>query len=67
MKYEIAELNLTIKTYNALKRAHITYLEELCDKTAYEVNRIRNLGPKSYREIVNKMDEYGLKFKEETL
>lgn len=67
MKHEIKELNLTVKTYNVLKRAHITYLEELCDKTPYEVKRIRNLGTKSYREIVNEMEDLGLKFKEETL
>lgn len=67
MKYEITELNLTVKTYNVLKRAHITYLEELCEKTAYEAKKIRNLGPKSYREIVNEMNDRGLKFKKETL
>lgn len=39
MKYEITELNLTVKTYNALKRAHITYSEELCEKTAYEAKK----------------------------
>ena len=67
MKHEINELNLTVKTYNVLKRAGISYLEELCDKTPYEVKRIRNLGNKSYREIVNEMEDLSLKFKEETL
>lgn len=65
MKHEIKELNLTVKTYNALHRGGITYLEELCDKTPREVKRIRNLGTASYKELVRKMEEYDLKLKEE--
>ncbi len=67
MKHEIAELNLTVKTYNVLKRAGINCLEDICDKTPNELRKTRNLGTKSYKEILSKLEEYGLKLKEETL
>lgn len=67
MKHEITDLGFTAKAYNALRRSKVFYLEDLCNKTAYEVKRTRNLGNKHYKEVVNMMKEYGLSFKEEIL
>lgn len=58
----IADLDLSVRSYNCLRRAGIETLQELCDKTEIDMMKVRNLGKKSLKEIKNKMAEYGCAF-----
>ncbi len=60
----IEELNLSVRAYNCLKRDGITSVEELLEKTEDEVMKIRNLGKKSFKELVEKVHKLGLNFKQ---
>lgn len=60
----IEELDLSVRSYNCLKRAGINTVEELIRKTEDEMMKVRNLGKKSLEEVVNKLDELGLALKE---
>lgn len=59
----IEDLDLSVRSYNCLKRAGIQTVEELTQKTEDEMMRIRNLGKKSLKEVKDKMIELGLGFK----
>lgn len=59
----IEDLDLTVRSYNCLKRYGIQTVQELTDKPKNEIEKIRNLGKKSLREINKKLLEYGLKLK----
>ena len=58
----IEDLDLSVRSYNCLRRANIHNLQELCDKTEIDMMKVRNLGKKSLKEIKNKMAEYGCAF-----
>jgi DNA-directed RNA polymerase subunit alpha len=60
----IEDLNITMRSYNGLKRAGIQTIQELTNKTRDEINKIRNLGKKSIKEINIKLAERGLKFRD---
>ena len=62
----IEDMNLSVRSFNCLKRAGIQTVQQLIDKPRSEVERIKNLGRKSLREIQKKLLEYGFTFKEET-
>lgn len=57
---EIENLELTVRSYNCLKRAGISTVKELCDKTQDEMMKVRNLGRKSLDEILQKLSDMGL-------
>ena len=57
----IDELELSVRSYNCLKRAGINTVEELCSKTPDEMMKVRNLGKKSLDEVLEKLKELGLK------
>lgn len=59
----IEDLDLSVRSYNCLKRAGIATVEELVQKTEEEMMRIRNLGKKSLKEVKDKLDELDLTFK----
>lgn len=59
----IEDLDLSVRSYNCLKRAGIATVEELVQKTEEEMMRIRNLGKKSLKEVKDKLDELELSFK----
>lgn len=59
----IEDLDLSVRSYNCLKRAGIATVEELILKTEDEMMRIRNLGKKSLKEVKDKLDELDLNFK----
>lgn len=59
----IEDLDLSVRSYNCLKRAGIQTVEELTLKTEDEMMRIRNLGKKSLKEVRDKLHELGLGFK----
>ena len=57
---KIDELELSVRSYNCLKRAGINTVEELCSKTPDEMMKVRNLGRKSLEEVLGKLKELGL-------
>ena len=59
----IDELELSVRSFNCLKRAQINTVEELVNKTEDEMMKVRNLGRKSLEEVINKLEELGLGFK----
>ena len=59
----IEDLDLSVRSYNCLKRAGIQTVDELTQKTEDEMMRIRNLGKKSLKEVKDKLIELGLGFK----
>ncbi len=56
----IEELDLSVRSYNCLKRAGINSVEDLANKTEEDMMKVRNLGRKSLEEVLNKMAELGL-------
>ncbi len=56
----IEELDLSVRSFNCLKRAGINTLQELILKTEEEMMRVRNLGRKSLKEVKDKLEELGL-------
>ena len=59
----IEDLDLSVRSYNCLKRAGIQTVDELTQKTEEEMIRVRNLGKKSMKEVKEKITELGLSFK----
>lgn len=60
MEMNIDELELSVRSYNCLKRAGINTVEELCSKTSEDMMKVRNLGRKSLEEVLAKLKELGL-------
>ena len=63
MDMNIDELELSVRSYNCLKRAGINTVEELCNKTADDMMKVRNLGRKSLEEVLAKLNELGLQLR----
>ncbi len=61
----IEELDLSVRAYNCLKRAGHHTLQDLTSLTESEMMKIRNLGKKSLKEVMDKIKEMGLKFRDE--
>jgi DNA-directed RNA polymerase subunit alpha len=59
----IEELELSVRSFNCLKRASINTVEELTQKTEEDMMKVRNLGMKSLVEVKNKLAELGLSLK----
>ena len=64
LEMNIDELELSVRSYNCLKRAGINTVEELTNKTSEDMMKVRNLGRKSLDEVLLKLKELGLKLKE---
>ena len=60
----IEEIEFSVRAYNCLKRAGINTMQDLIDKKEVEVTKIRNLGKKSLKEVLDKVKEMGLKFRD---
>ena len=60
----IEEVEFSVRAYNCLKRAGIHTVQDLVNKKESEVTKIRNLGKKSLKEVLDKVEELGLSFKE---
>ena len=60
----IDELELSVRSYNCLKRAGINTVKELCNKTPDDMMKVRNLGRKSLEEVLAKLKELGLALKD---
>ena len=63
LEMNIDELELSVRSYNCLKRASINTVEELINKTPEEMMKVRNLGRKSLEEVFAKLKELGLELK----
>ena len=61
----IEDLDLSVRSYNCLKRAGITTVEELANTTKEELASIRNLGKMSFNEVIEKLESYGYSLKED--
>ena len=60
----IEEIEFSVRAYNCLKRAGINTVQDLISKKEVEVTKIRNLGKKSLKEVLDKVKEMGLKFRD---
>ncbi|MDK2888721.1 MAG: DNA-directed polymerase subunit alpha [Thermoanaerobacter sp.] len=60
LEMTIEELDLSVRSYNCLKRAGINTVEELIQRNEEEMMKVRNLGKKSLEEVINKLSELGL-------
>ncbi len=63
LEMTIEELELSVRSFNCLKRAAINTVEELTHRTEEDMMKVRNLGKKSLDEVKNKLDELGLSLK----
>ena len=64
LEMTVEELDLSVRSFNCLKRAGINTVDELTDKTEDEMMKVRNLGKKSLEEVQEKLTELGLSLKE---
>lgn len=60
----IEEIEFSVRAYNCLKRAGIHTMQDLIDKREVDVTKIRNLGKKSLKEVLDKVKEMGLSFRD---
>ena len=60
LEMNIDELEVSVRSYNCLKRAGINTVEELCNRTSEDMMKVRNLGRKSLDEVLAKLNELGL-------
>ncbi len=65
LETSIDDLDFSVRAYNCLKRANINTLGDLTEKTELEMMKIRNLGKKSLKEVMDKIKDMGLKFRDE--
>jgi len=63
LEMSIDELELSVRSYNCLKRAGINTVEELTNRTPDDMMKVRNLGRKSLEEVLQKLNELGLQLK----
>jgi DNA-directed RNA polymerase subunit alpha len=61
----IEELDLSVRSFNCLKRAGINTVEDLISKTEEDMMKVRNLGRKSLDEVVAKLDSLGFNLRKE--
>ena len=65
LEMSIEELELSVRSYNCLKRANISTVEDLINKSESEMMKVRNLGKKSFDEVTAKLHSLGLDFAQE--
>ena len=65
LETSIDDLDFSVRAYNCLKRANINTVGDLTEKSELEMMKIRNLGKKSLKEVMDKIKEMGLKFRED--
>ena len=65
LEMTIEELDLSVRSFNCLKRANINTVEDLTRKTEDEMMKVRNLGRKSLEEVINKLAMMGLSLADE--
>ena len=65
LEMTIEELDLSVRSFNCLKRAGINTVEDLTNKTEDDMMKVRNLGKKSLDEVINKLHSFGLELRSE--
>ena len=65
LETSIDDLDFSVRAYNCLKRAGVNTLGDLTSKSELEMMKIRNLGKKSLKEVIDKIKEMGLKFRDD--
>ena len=65
LEMSIEELDLSVRSYNCLKRAGINSVQELADKSEADMMKVRNLGRKSLEEVKYKLEDLGLGLRKE--
>ena len=65
LEMTIEELDLSVRSFNCLKRAGINTVEDLTTKTEDDMMKVRNLGKKSLGEVINKLHSFGLDLRQE--
>lgn len=65
LEMSIEDLELSVRSFNCLKRANISTVEDLTNKTESDMMKVRNLGKKSLDEVTNKLHSLGLDFARE--
>ena len=65
LEMTIEELDLSVRSFNCLKRAGINTVEDLTTKTEDDMMKVRNLGKKSLGEVINKLHSFGLDLRSE--
>ena len=63
LEMSIEDLDLSVRSYNCLKRANIHTVEDLTKRTEEDMLKVRNLGRKSLEEVVKKLEDLGLSLK----
>jgi DNA-directed RNA polymerase subunit alpha len=63
LEMTIEELDLSVRSFNCLKRAGIDTVEDLVNKTQDDMIKVRNLGKKSLEEVIKKLEDLGLGLK----
>ena len=61
----IEELDMSVRSYNCLKRAGINTVQELIQRSEEDMMKVRNLGRKSLEEVMEKLEELGLSLRNE--
>lgn len=65
LETSIDDLDFSVRAYNCLKRAGVNTLGDLTSKSELEMMKIRNLGKKSLKEVIDKIKDMGLRFRED--
>lgn len=65
LEMNIEDLDLSVRSYNCLKRASVNTVGDLADKTEEEMMKVRNLGRKSLEEVIQKLESLGLSLKKD--
>ncbi len=65
LELTIEELDMSVRSFNCLKRAGINTVEDLTNRTEEDMIKVRNLGKKSLEEVINKLHSFGLELRKE--
>lgn len=65
MELPIEEMDLSVRSYNCLKRAGINNIQDLIKKSKNDMFKVRNLGAKSVEEVIQKLESYGLSLRKD--
>ena len=65
LEMTIEELDLSVRSFNCLKRAGINTVEDLTNRTEEDMMRVRNLGRKSLEEVIAKLESLNLSLRKE--
>ena len=65
MELPIEEMDLSVRSYNCLKRAGINTIQDLLKKSKNDMFKVRNLGAKSVEEVIQKLDSYGFSLRKD--